>query len=50
MLYSVYFEYDTYVPPSARFWQPENRVYLTKWMKWQVFAPILMLQLLNLFW
>jgi hypothetical protein len=50
ILYSVYNDYETLVPPSARRWSPSNEVYLTGWMKWQIFAPIMLLQILNLFW
>ncbi|KAI7945288.1 hypothetical protein MJO29_011676 [Puccinia striiformis f. sp. tritici] len=50
ILYSVYMEYDTLVPKFAQRWSPSDEVYLTGWMKWQIFAPIMILQILNLFW
>lgn len=31
-------------------WAPETGAWLTWWMKYQIFAPILLLQFLNLFW
>jgi len=50
ILYSVYHDYDSLVPEFARRWSPSDEVYLTGWMKWQIFAPIMLLQILNLFW
>lgn len=50
ILYSVYQEYDEYVPMIAKKWSPKDEVYLVGWMKWQIFGPIMMLQFLNLFW
>lgn len=50
ILYSIYTEYDVLVPEFARRWSPSNEVYLTGWMKWQIFSPIMLLQILNLFW
>lgn len=50
ILHSVWYEYDTYAPESAKIFDPLNGVALSWWMKYQVFAPILALQLLNLFW
>ena len=38
------------VPEFAKRWSPSNEVYLTGWMRWQIFAPIMLLQILNLFW
>lgn len=50
ILYSVWYEYDVYVPEHARVFDPLNGVALSWWMKYQVFMPIAALQLLNLFW
>lgn len=50
ILYSICTEFDTLVPASAKRWSPSNEVYLPGWVKWQIFAPIMLLQLLNLFW
>ncbi|TFK55939.1 longevity assurance proteins LAG1/LAC1 [Heliocybe sulcata] len=49
MLWSVYSEFDL-IPESAKYWDPPRGVWMVWWMKWQIFAPILLLQLLNLFW
>ena len=35
---------------SSKQWSPEDGVWMVWWMKYQVFAPILALQGLNLFW
>ncbi|KAH7914205.1 TLC domain-containing protein [Hygrophoropsis aurantiaca] len=49
MLWSVWYEFDL-VPETAKRWSVKDGVWLTWWMKYQMFAPILLLQLLNLFW
>ncbi|TFY75026.1 hypothetical protein EWM64_g8983 [Hericium alpestre] len=49
MLYSVYTQFES-VPESAKRWSPADGVWMAKWMKWQIFTPILLLQMLNLFW
>jgi very-long-chain ceramide synthase len=49
ILYSVWFEYDL-IPDSSKVWIWENGTYLNWWMKYQVFTPLLLLQLLNAFW
>ncbi|KAJ3799101.1 longevity assurance proteins LAG1 LAC1 [Lentinula aff. detonsa] len=49
ILYSVWFEYDL-IPESSKVWIWANGTYLDWWMKYQVFAPLFLLQLLNLFW
>ena len=33
-----------------RRWAPSTGAWLTWWMKYQIFAPILLLQFLNIFW
>jgi hypothetical protein len=38
------------VPAAARFFRPSEGVWLAGWMKYQVFIPIALLQLVNLFW
>jgi len=50
ILYSVWTEYDELVPNEARVFQLLEGRALTGWMKYQIFAPILALQFLNLFW
>jgi acyl-CoA-dependent ceramide synthase len=49
MLYSVYKDFDL-IPQSARSFSPSKGVWMAPWMKWQIFTPILLLQLLNIFW
>jgi len=49
ILSSVYYEFDL-VPQWAQRWSPVEGVWLAPWMKWQVFAPLVLLQLVNLFW
>ncbi|KAI0832388.1 TLC domain-containing protein [Trametes gibbosa] len=49
MLYSVWNEFDL-MPETSKRWSPQDGVWLTWWMKYQIFAPILLLQFLNLFW
>lgn len=50
ILYSVWYEYDVYVPKEARVFAPLSGVALAGWIRYQIFLPILALQLLNLFW
>ncbi|KAJ7599292.1 TLC domain-containing protein [Mycena floridula] len=49
ILYSVWFEYDLH-PPHAGVWNAAEGVYLTLWMKHQIFFALSLLQLLNLYW
>ncbi|KAH9853501.1 TLC domain-containing protein [Lenzites betulinus] len=49
MLYSVWNEFDL-MPEVAKQWSPKDGVWLTWWMKYQIFVPVLLLQFLNLFW
>ncbi|KAF5393225.1 hypothetical protein D9757_000722 [Collybiopsis confluens] len=49
ILYSVWFEYDL-VPETSRLWKWSNGTYLTWWMKYQIFVPLLLLQALNIYW
>lgn len=35
---------------SANVWSPPDGVWLVWWMRYQIFAPLFLLQLLNLFW
>ncbi|KAH7921816.1 longevity assurance proteins LAG1/LAC1 [Leucogyrophana mollusca] len=49
MLWSVWNEFDL-MPESSKKWEPKEGVWMTWWMKYQMFAPILLLQFLNLFW
>ncbi|OCH94130.1 longevity assurance proteins LAG1/LAC1 [Obba rivulosa] len=49
MLYSVWTEFDL-MPETSKRWSPPDGVWMTWWMKYQIFIPILLLQILNLFW
>jgi len=49
MLWSVWYEFDL-VPAANRVWAPKTGAWLTWWMKYQIFAPLLLLQILNIFW
>ncbi|KAI5833839.1 longevity assurance proteins LAG1/LAC1 [Schizophyllum commune Tattone D] len=49
ILHSVWTEFDL-IPEIHRRWAPPTGAWLTWWMKYQIFAPILLLQILNLFW
>ncbi|KAJ6539437.1 TLC domain-containing protein [Mycena capillaripes] len=49
ILWSVWTEFDL-VPEHARRWVATEGVYLAGWMKYQVFIPIALLQMINLFW
>ncbi|KAI9574728.1 longevity assurance proteins LAG1 LAC1 [Boletus coccyginus] len=49
MLWSVWYEFDL-IPEATRVWAPETGAWLAPWMKYQIFTPILLLQILNLFW
>jgi len=66
ILWSVWFEFDLipYVVSlflctrfhsfvlraESKQWAPETGAWLVWWMKYQIFAPLLLLQLLNIFW
>ncbi|KAI0750712.1 longevity assurance proteins LAG1/LAC1 [Daedaleopsis nitida] len=49
ILHSVWYEFDL-LPETAKSWTPEKGVWMAWWMRYQIFAPILLLQFLNLFW
>ncbi|KIM68795.1 hypothetical protein SCLCIDRAFT_13535 [Scleroderma citrinum Foug A] len=49
ILWSVWTEFDL-VPETARIWAPETGAWLVYWMKYQIFMPLFLLQVLNLFW
>ncbi|KAI0774245.1 TLC domain-containing protein [Fomes fomentarius] len=49
ILYSVMFEFDL-LPEWSKRWEPKDGVWLVWWMRYQIFAPLLLLQMLNLFW
>ncbi|KAF8663373.1 hypothetical protein AX16_000948 [Volvariella volvacea WC 439] len=49
ILWSVWNEFDL-VPLAARRWSFKDGTYFPWWMQYQVFVPLVLLQLLNLFW
>lgn len=49
ILWSVWYEFDLIPSENRRWWTPDG-VWMVDWMKYQIFLPILALQLLNLFW
>ncbi|TRM67750.1 TLC domain-containing protein [Schizophyllum amplum] len=49
ILHSVWTEFDL-IPDIYRRWAPSTGVWLAWWMKYQIFVPIALLQLLNVFW
>ncbi|SPO36000.1 related to longevity-assurance protein LAG1 [Pseudozyma flocculosa] len=48
-LVSVWFQFDL-IPSWTREWNPEKGWWLVPWMKYQIFAPLFILLLLNIFW
>ncbi|WVQ81954.1 hypothetical protein IAT38_004081 [Cryptococcus sp. DSM 104549] len=50
MLWSVWAEFDLIAPSERSSFDPLNDKWLDWWMKWQIWAPIFLLQLINLFW
>ncbi|GAA95253.1 uncharacterized protein L969DRAFT_92487 [Mixia osmundae IAM 14324] len=51
ILYSVWFDYDRLVPQESQvFFNADTGAWLAPWMKYQVFTPIALLQVVNLFW
>ena len=48
-LWSVWYQYDM-IPPHTKEWNPAKGWWLVSWMKYQVFTPLFLLLLLNLFW
>jgi len=49
ILWSVWTQFDL-VPQHAKRFTPKDGVWMVWWMKYQIFIPILLLQLVNLFW
>ncbi|KZT62224.1 longevity assurance proteins LAG1/LAC1 [Calocera cornea HHB12733] len=49
ILWSVWTEFDL-VAPQHRYWDPPTGAYLAPWMRYQIFAPIALLQVLMFFW
>ncbi|KAI5476781.1 hypothetical protein MNV49_007296 [Pseudohyphozyma bogoriensis] len=50
ILWSVWNESMVLTPVEARVWQPELGRFMPSWMRYQIFAPILALQLVIVFW
>ncbi|KAG9088200.1 hypothetical protein FRC06_002187 [Ceratobasidium sp. 370] len=48
-LYSVWFEFDL-IPEQYMKLDPTIHAYMPRWVKYQIFIPIFLLQLVNLFW
>lgn len=49
ILYSVWFHFDL-IPYTSKVWDPKNGKFMAPWVKYQIFIPIALLQLINLFW
>ncbi|KZW04214.1 longevity assurance proteins LAG1/LAC1 [Exidia glandulosa HHB12029] len=49
LLYSVWTEFHK-VPKWAQKWSPEEGVWMPEWMRYQIWIPIMLLQIVNLFW
>lgn len=45
----MWYEFDL-IPTHTREWNPPQGWWLVDWMKYQIFAPLFILLLLNLFW
>lgn len=48
-LWSVWDQFDL-IPRHTREWNPTRGWWLAPWMRYQMFAPLFLLLLLNLFW
>lgn len=48
-LWSVWYQFDL-IPMYTREWNPTKGWWLAPWMRYQIFAPLFILLLLNLFW
>jgi len=49
ILWSVVYEQPS-VPAWTKFWRPQEGIFMPDWMQLQIFLPLFLLQLLNLFW
>jgi len=49
ILWSTWAQFDL-IPEASKKWSPQDGVWLTWWMKYQIVFPIAALQALNLFW
>lgn len=48
-LWSVWHQFDL-IPTHTREWNPDKGWWLAPWMRYQIFAPLFILLLLNIFW
>lgn len=49
MLWSTWYEFDLIVPENRQ-WDPPRGVWMARWIQYQIFLPMLLLQMINLFW
>jgi len=49
MLWSIWYEFDK-LPEWTKKWSPKDGVWLAPWMRYQIFIPLVLLQLVNIFW
>jgi len=49
MLWSVYAEFEL-IEEHNRVWRPADGLWMPWWVKWQMFVPVLLIQLLNVMW
>ncbi|WVQ74831.1 hypothetical protein IAR50_004438 [Cryptococcus sp. DSM 104548] len=50
ILYSVWAQFELIPWKERQGFDPWNDSWMVGWMKWQIFVPIFLLQLINLFW
>ncbi|EKD02674.1 ceramide synthase component, Lag1p [Trichosporon asahii var. asahii CBS 8904] len=50
ILWGVYKYFDLIPVDQRTVWEPLKDNWMVWWMKWQIFAPIFLLQCINLFW
>ncbi|WOO82505.1 Sphingosine N-acyltransferase-like protein FUM17 [Vanrija pseudolonga] len=50
ILWGVYTQFDLIPYDQRATWRPLEDMWMVWWMKWQIFAPIFLLQCINLFW
>lgn len=48
-LWSVWTEYDL-IPDSTRRWSPSEGLWMPQWVKYQMFLPMTILQVINILW
>ncbi|KAF9557254.1 longevity-assurance protein 1 [Agrocybe pediades] len=50
ILWSVWTEMPTKIPEFARTWDRKKGLYAPGWMRMQIFVPLALLQILNIYW